>query len=214
MMRRQIKNVQAGRGVTIYGRITEIDQAPITVSVGSDNRLTPLFHATLTDEETSISCTVWDRVAEFSNFRLGEKVMLSNVTVKRVTGFFAEYGQYSVNFGKGSVVSTVPADMDSSMWKHESVRVPTQATDTRAPAHTDVTAWQITIDSPTKTNTPSKRTRDSTTSSKDCTATCSECDAPNEPFCEATGKPHDARCTLCKKVLSRVLFCGKTGLPH
>ena len=48
---RSIKNVQAGRGVAICGIITEVDQAPMTVSVGSDNRLAHIFHFTLTDDE-------------------------------------------------------------------------------------------------------------------------------------------------------------------
>ena len=54
MMHRSIKNVQAGRGVTIYGVVTELDQAPMTVSVGSDNRLAHIFHLTVTDEDASI----------------------------------------------------------------------------------------------------------------------------------------------------------------
>ena len=79
---RSIKKVQAGRGVSI---IAEVNHAPMTVSVGSNNRLAHMFHFTLTDEEASISATAWDRVTEFGNFKLGEKVMVTNVTVKRVT---------------------------------------------------------------------------------------------------------------------------------
>ena len=66
----------------LYGVITEVDQAPITVSVGTDNRLAQLFHLTLTDDEASIQITAWDRVPEFANFRLGEKVMVTGITVK------------------------------------------------------------------------------------------------------------------------------------
>ena len=187
MMRRAIKDVQAGRGITIYGRITEIDQAPITVSVGAENRLCHIFHFTLTDDAASISVTAWDRVSEFGNFRLGEKVMISNVGVKRVTGFFAEYGVYSANFGRGSVVSRVPDDVDSSQWEHVSVRVPSQISETPPRPHSDMASHPST---PSKAG-PLKRDRDSMTpapTSEDCTPTCSECDAPDELFCEATGK--------------------------
>ena len=98
----------------------------MTVSVGSDNRLAHIFHFTLTDDETSISVTAWDRVSEFGNFKLGEKVMVTNVTVKRVTGFFAEYGHYAANFGRGSAAGRVPADVDTSDWKNASIRLPSQ----------------------------------------------------------------------------------------
>ena len=215
-MSRSIKNVQAGRGVTIYGVVTELDQAPMTVSVGSDNRLAHIFHFTLTDDDASISITVWDRVSEYGNFKIGDKVMLTNVTVKRVTGFFAEYGNYAVNFGRGSVVARVPADVDTTHWKKESVRLPSQVG--TPPAHT---SFDMSSTALTSMHSPStsglKRSRDSmsgTTTSTECTPKCEHCESPAEPFCEATGKPHDARCPLCKKVLARSLFCCKSGLPH
>ena len=81
---RSIKHLQPGRGVSICGVITEIDQAPMTVSVGTDSRLAHIFHFTLTDNDSSIQITAWDRVPDFANFKLGEKVHISNVTVKQV----------------------------------------------------------------------------------------------------------------------------------
>ena len=73
-MMRAIKDAQPGRGVSICGLITEVDQVPLTVSVGTDSCLSQIFHFTLTDEDASIQVTAWDRVAEFANFRLGDKV--------------------------------------------------------------------------------------------------------------------------------------------
>ena len=213
MTHRSIKNVQAGRGISICGQITEVDQAPMTVSVGTDNRLAHIFHFTMTDDESSIQLTVWDRVSEFGNIKLGEKVMVSNVTVKRVMGFFAEYGQYAVNFGRGSVVARVPADVDTTNWQKVSIRLPTQVS--TAPPHFSLP----TLTSESGTTSGLKRGRDSmstfaTSSSSACVPTCDRCNAPAEPFCETTGKPHDARCPLCSKVLARALYCCKTGLPH
>ena len=52
--------------------------------------------------------------------------MVTNVTVKHVTGFFAEYGPYAANFGRGSAAARVPNDIDASNWQKVSVRLPSQ----------------------------------------------------------------------------------------
>ena len=204
MTHRSIKNVQAGRGITICGVITEVDQAPLTVSVGTDNRLAHIFHFTLTDAEASIQVTAWDRVSEFANFKLGENVMVTNVTVKHVTGFFAEYGHYAANFGRGSAAARVPIDIDASNWQKVSVRLPSQLGTPPTPSPSNKSDF----------TTPQKRPREETPPSTACIPTCDQCDSPAEPFCETSGKPHEARCPLCKKLLSRTLFCCKTGLSH
>ena len=219
MMQRSIKNLQAGRGITIYGMITEVDQAPMTVSVGADKRLAHIYHFTLTDEETSIQVTAWDRVSEFTNFKLGEKMMVTNVTVKRVTGFFAEYGHYAANFGRGSVAARVPGDVDVSNWQKVSVRLPSQVGTPPTQTLEDPQRFAAMTSSSnmSESTNDKKRPRESmaiTPPSTACIPTCDQCDAPAEPFCETTGRPHDARCPLCKKVLTRTLFCCKTGLPH
>ena len=200
-----IKHVQAGRGINICGLITEVDQAPLTVSVGTDSRLAHIFHFTLTDDDASIQLTAWDRVPEFANFKLGEKVMVTNITVKRVTGFFAEYGHYAGNFGRGSQVARVPSDVDTSNWLKASVRVPSQVP---TPSHT------FSAPDSTSESNALKRNRDSSSAPNSTTPTCNHCVAPSEAFCESTGLAHDARCGLCQKVLSKAKYCCKTGLAH
>ena len=210
-MRSSIKNVQAGRGVTVCGTITEVDQAPMTVSVGTDNRLAYIYHVTLTDEDASIQVTVWDRVPEFANFKLGENMMMSNVTVKGVSGFFAEFGRYAANFGQGSTAGRVPADVDTSQWRKVSVRVAAQTHSSSPTSHASRTTSppaQGELDA--RQSAGLKRSRESI----DTVATCEHCDTPAEPFCETTGKAHDSRCALCNKILARALFCCKTGLTH
>ena len=209
-MMRSIKHLQPGRGVSICGVITEIDQAPMTVSVGTDSRLAHIFHFTLTDNDSSIQITAWDRVPDFANFKLGEKVHISNVTVKQVTGFFAEYGHYAGNFGRGSQVGRVPADIDTSTWQNSSIRIPSQVT---TPSHT-FSRPDSGSDTQEQNARPPKRSRDTSISRASTTPTCEHCDAPSEPFCENTGNAHDARCNLCKKLLTKTKYCSKTGLAH
>ena len=186
-----------GKVVSVIGRITEVDDRPIHICT-SVGKIIPIYHVVMTDKSGSVQATMWDRTADFKNFRLGDVVELQNVTVKPCREAFQEYGTVAINFGRASRIGPAlkhAAQDDFTKYPRASIRF--QRT-TPSPS----------VRTPSTTNTPVKRPRNE---GEQCQWGCY---TPSKPFCAVNGKPHTARCDFCGEQLATRPFCPDTGLPH
>ena len=196
-----IASLTEGKVTSITGRITEVDERPISISL-QDGKIVSIYHVTITDATMSTQATVWDRNADFVNFRLGDVVTMENVTAKPCKEGFTEYGPLALNFGRtsriGPPVSAI-AQGDVARFPKVSKRQPkpTPAMTRSTPASQSSVAVR----------TPVKRVREE----EDCVDGCA---TPQKPFCSKTGKPHGRRCDLCRENFATHPFCAETGLPH
>ena len=96
-----ISTLTEGKLTSVVGRITEVDDRPASIST-QDGKIIQIFHVVFTDKTGSIQATMWDRTADFRNFRLGDVVEIQNVVAKICRENFQEYGPISINFGRAS----------------------------------------------------------------------------------------------------------------
>ena len=190
-----ISTLTEGKLTSVVGRITEVDDRPASIST-QDGKIIQIFHVVFTDKTGSIQATMWDRTADFRNFRLGDVVEIQNVVAKICGENFQEYGPISINFGRASRIGPLLGSAvqgDIVRFPRTSIRVPRLPSTSPAPSS---------LATPVK-----KRAREEGT----CPAGC---DSPSKPFCSLSGKPHAARCDVCQQLTAGYPFCPETGLQH
>ena len=119
-----ISTLSEGNVASIIGRITEVDDRPMTITT-QDGKVILTHHVVLTDATRSIQMTMWDRTAEFENFRLGDVVVVEDVTARSCEVHFKEYGDLALIFSRGSRIGPpvhASAQGDERLFPRASIR--------------------------------------------------------------------------------------------
>ena len=195
----KIADISEGRVRSFVAVITELDEQSITVAVGTEGRLVPIFHMVFSDPSASVQCTAWDRSSELPRLRVGQFVHVENVVARAVrTQTYADYGPLTINFSRHSKISEVVAS-NASEFPTTSIRRVPSITQGSTQGSTRASPSPYPLSNP---QTPTKRAK------SEC------CPDPTEPFCTSTGLPHEVRCQTCGEYLTARLYCAKTGQPH
>ena len=174
----------------------------MTVSVGTDGRLVPIFHMVITDASASVQVTAWDRSSELSRLHVGQFVHLEHVVARAVRSHaYADYGPLAINFSRHSKITEVTV-VNAAEYPTASIR----RTPASAITQGSTQASQRQCSSLHATTMPAHQ------GTKRAKSEC--CPDSTAPFCTSTGLPHEPRCQTCGEYLTARLYCAKTGIQH